>query len=151
MCQLDSLNTCSLATQVALPELDQGVEIIEISRLMDEYFKGLYNANAEKLREIFHPTANLQSQNLRLTRNEWLHRVVNRPIPSEINESYAYKILNIDIQGEQAMVKIECPLLGNLYIDFLSLLKEQGQWKIVNKMYANTPDNYKSQPNIGEE
>ncbi|MBL4828397.1 MAG: nuclear transport factor 2 family protein, partial [Aliivibrio sp.] len=56
MCQLYSPNACSLATQVVLHELDQGVEIIEITRLMNEYFEGLYNANAEKLREIFHPT-----------------------------------------------------------------------------------------------
>ena len=65
--------------------------------------------------------------------------------------NFAPKIINIDILGEQAMVKAECPLLGNFYIDFLSLLKEKGQWKIVNKMYSNAPDNYQRQPNIGEQ
>ena len=126
-------------------------DLIEITRLLNEYFEGLYNADEKQLRKVFHPTANLQSQGLRLTRDEWLHRVVNRAIPSEIIESYHYKIINIDILGEQAMVKAECPLLGNFYIDFLSLLKEKGQWKIVNKMYSNAPDNYQRQPNIGEQ
>jgi len=125
-------------------------DLIEITRLLNEYFEGLYNADEKQLRKIFHPTANLQSQGLRLTRDEWLHRVVNRAIPKEINESYSYKIINIDILAEQAMAKVECPLLGNFYIDFLSLLKEKGQWKIVNKMYSNAPDNYQRQPNTGE-
>ncbi|WP_428356800.1 nuclear transport factor 2 family protein [Methyloprofundus sp.] len=125
-------------------------DLIEITRLLNEYFEGLYNADTKRLRQVFHPTANLQSQGLRLTRDEWLHRVVNRAIPSEINESYRYKIINIDILGEQAMAKVECPLLGNFYIDFLSLLKEKGQWTIVNKMYANAPENYQRQSNTGE-
>ncbi|MBL4821792.1 MAG: DDE-type integrase/transposase/recombinase [Gammaproteobacteria bacterium] len=93
-------------------------ELIEIARLINEYFEGLHNADAKQLRKIFHPTANLQSQGLRLTRDEWLHRVVNRSIPSELNESYSYQIINIDVLGEQAMVKVECPLFGNLYIDW---------------------------------
>lgn len=125
-------------------------DLIEIARLINEYFEGLYNADAKQLREVFHPTANLQSQGLRLTRDEWLHCVVNRAIPSKINESYSYQIINIDILGEQAMVKVECPLLGNFYIDFLSLLKEQAQWRIVNKMYSSAPDNYQRQSNTGE-
>lgn len=125
-------------------------DLIEITRLLNEYFEGLYNADEKQLRKVFHPTANLQSQGLRLTRDDWLHRVVNRAIPKEINESYSYKIINIDILGEQAMAKVECPLLGNFYIDFLSLLKEKGQWKIVNKMYANAPEGYQRQPNTGE-
>jgi len=125
-------------------------DLIEITRLLNEYFEGLYNADTKRLRKVFHPTVNLQSQGLRLTRDEWLHRVINRSIPSEINESYSYKIINIDILGEQAMAKVECPLLGDFYIDFLSLLKEKGQWKIVNKMYANAPENYQRQSNTGE-
>ena len=125
-------------------------DLIEITRLLNEYFEGLYNADEKQLRKIFHPTANLQSQGLRLTRDEWLHRVVNRATPKDINESDRYKIINIDILGEQAMAKVECPLLGNFYIDFLSLLKEKGQWKIVNKMYANVPENYQRQSNTGE-
>jgi len=125
-------------------------DLIEVTRLINEYFEGLYNADAEQLRKVFHPTANLQSQGLRLTRDEWLHRVVNRAIPSATNENYSYRMINIDIVGAQAMVKVECPLLGNFYIDFLSLLKEQGQWSIVNKMYSHAPDHYQRQSNAGE-
>ena len=124
-------------------------DLIEITQLLNEYFEGLYNADEKLLRKVFHPTANLQSQGLRLTRDDWLHRVVNRAIPSEIDESYSYKVINIDLLGEQAMAKVECPLLGSFYIDFLSLLKEKAQWKIVNKMYSNAPDNYQ-RPNTGE-
>jgi len=35
------------------------------------------------------------------------------------------------------MVKLECPLFEYCYIDFLGLLKEDGRWKIVTKMYTD--------------
>jgi hypothetical protein len=35
------------------------------------------------------------------------------------------------------MVKVKCPLFDFNYVDFLGLLKEQGQWLIVNKMYSD--------------
>ncbi len=37
---------------------------------------------------------------------------------------------------DQAMAKVDVPLLAAHFIDFLGLLKEDGTWKIVNKMYT---------------
>jgi len=49
---------------------------------------------------------------------------------------YAFKVLSLDIEGDQAMAKVDVPLLAAHFIDFLGLLKEDGKWKIVNKMYT---------------
>lgn len=34
------------------------------------------------------------------------------------------------------MVKVACPLPHGNFTDYLGFLKEDGVWKIVNKMYA---------------
>ena len=105
--------------------------------LVNEYFDGLYEADVEKLRRIFHEDAYLKAPGLRRSLNEWLELVASRAIPKVVGEAYDFKILSVDMQGEQAMVKVECPLLGNFYVDFLGFLKENGRWLIVNKMYAD--------------
>ena len=105
--------------------------------LVNEYFDGLYEADVEKLRRIFHEDAYLKAPGLRRSLNEWLELVASRSIPKVVGEAYDFKILSVDMQGEQAMVKVECPLLGNFYVDFLGFLKENGRWLIVNKMYAD--------------
>jgi len=108
-----------------------------IVALVNEYFDGLYEADVEKLKRIFHEDAYLKAPGLRRSRNQWLELVASRPIPKEVGEAYDFKILSVDVLGKQAMVKVECPLLGNFYVDFLGFLKESGRWLIVNKMYTD--------------
>ena len=111
-------------------------EII-IKQIMQDYFDGLHFADVKKLDAIFHGDVVLKAPDLRRTKSAWLEAVANRPIPNKENQSYRYKILSIDIVATQAMVKLECPLFEHFYIDFIGLLKENGQWKIVNKMYCD--------------
>lgn len=112
-------------------------EAVEL--VLRDYFDGLHHADVKKLRAIFHRDAALQAPGIRRSREEWLRLVGSRPVPIEQGADYTYRVLFVEIIGDQAMVKLFCPLLGNCYIDFLGLLKESGQWRIVNKMYADCP------------
>ncbi|WP_286238821.1 nuclear transport factor 2 family protein [Neptuniibacter halophilus] len=105
--------------------------------LVQDYFSGLHYAEVTKLDAVFHPDAVLKAPGLRRTKKAWLEKVSNREIPAELNMPFDYRILSVDLLNEQAMVKVYCPLPGRQYIDFLGLLKEQGRWMIVNKMYAD--------------
>jgi len=107
-----------------------------IEELLQNYFDGLYEGDVEKLRNIFHDDAWLKGNNFRKSRDEWLEAVANRPIPKKEGMDYAFKVLSLDIEGDQAMAKVDVPLLAAHFIDFLGLLKEEGKWKIVNKMYT---------------
>lgn len=107
-----------------------------IASLLQDYFDGLYEADTEKLRRVFHEDVFLKAPGLRRSREEWLDAVDSRPVPRLEGHPYAFNILSIEVIGEQAMAKVECPLLGHYYIDYLGFLKENGIWKIVNKMYA---------------
>ena len=107
-----------------------------ITELLKSYFDGLYDGDVDKLRLIFHEDAWLKGNNYRKTRNEWLDAVASRPIPRDEGMEYNFNIQAIEIIGDQAMAKVDVPLLAAHFIDFLGLLKEDGQWKIVNKMFT---------------
>ncbi len=105
--------------------------------LLEQYFEGLHHGNVEKLTAIFHPRCQLQAPGIRRSRDEWLTLVAMRESPAKRGDPFNYRILSIDIQGEQAMAQVDCPLLGSRFTDYLGLLYESGEWKIVNKMYAD--------------
>jgi len=108
-----------------------------VERIVKDYFAGLHHADLTKLRNIFHPDAYLKAPGLRRNLDEWLELVSKREVPAQRGDPEGFKILSMDVMHEQAMVKVLCPLLGRIYVDFLGLLKENGQWLIVNKMYAD--------------
>lgn len=97
-----------------------------VRALIDEYFNGLH-----------HPDTVLKAPGLRRSLNEWLELVKTRAVPAEQGSVYGYRLLSLDIVEAQAMVKVLCPLFDRVYIDYLGLLKEEGCWRIVNKMYAD--------------
>lgn len=108
-----------------------------INKLTETYFKGLHFADTKALDRIFHDDVILAAPGIRRTKTEWLALVSSRPVPAKEGHPYRYKVLGIDIVGNQAMVKVHCPLLGSNFIDFLGLLKENEKWMFVTKMYAD--------------
>lgn len=108
-----------------------------IHLILQAYFEGLHDGDSAKLRPIFHPQAQLQAPGLRRSLEEWLELVDERISPARRGDAYAYRVLSLEVLGDQAMARIDCPLLGRRYVDYLGLLREDGIWRIVNKMYAD--------------
>ena len=108
-----------------------------ITAIIQTYFHGLHNGDVTKLKSIFHQDTWLKAPGVRRSLEQWLEAVADRPIPAQQSKPFNFKILSIDVVQDQAMAKIQCPLFDFNYIDFLGLLKEQGQWLIVNKMYTD--------------
>lgn len=109
----------------------------QIETIVQSYFDGLYEGDSQKLRAQFHPDAFLKAPGIRRSLEQWLADVESRPKPVEQGQEKAFRILAMDVVKSQAMVKVSCPLFHYQYIDFLGLLKEDGNWLIVNKMYAD--------------
>ena len=109
-----------------------------ISVLLLNYFKGLHEADTQLLANITSEQLVLYSPDLRRSRDEWFAAITSRSVPLQLGDAFEYKVLSLDIVGSQAMAKLACPLLGHNYIDFIGLLKEHGQWKIISKMYCDT-------------
>lgn len=110
---------------------------IAVMHIVSEYFHGLYHGDVKRLRKIFHHDAYLKAPNLRRCLEEWLLAVEQRASPESLAQDFKCRLLSIEIIKDQAMVKLECPLFEHSYVDFLGLLKENGQWLIVNKMYTD--------------
>ena len=107
-----------------------------IHAMVDEYFTGLHQGDATRLAALFHPECVLKAPGLWRSRDKWLADVASRSVPHEIEHPWNYQIIWLELEGDQAMVKVNCPLPHGHFIDYLGLLHENGVWKIVSKMYA---------------
>lgn len=131
--------SCQIAKEsVVKPIFQQTVGHFEtIMTQVRTYFDGIHYGDTTALRTIFHQDAILKAPGLRRTLQEWFDAIETRPIPAEQGAAYDYNVMSIEIIGNQAMAKVYCPLFGHEYVDYLGFLLEEGQWLIVNKMYAD--------------
>ena len=126
------MNALAEQTPVASDQSDDEA----IIGLLNDYFDGLYEGDVDKLRNLFHDDAWLKGNDYRKTRDEWLEAVANRPVPRDEGMEFNFNIVSLEIVDDQAIAKVDVPLLAAHFVDFLGLLKEDGQWRIVNKMFT---------------
>lgn len=109
----------------------------KVRSIINRYFQGLYTGNVDDLNTLFQDDTWLITPNGRRSKYQWLRDVEGRATPVERQQSYDFEILSVDIVKNQAMVKVYCPLFEFKYIDFLGLIKTEGEWLIVSKMYTD--------------
>ncbi|MBT2325877.1 nuclear transport factor 2 family protein [Variovorax paradoxus] len=109
--------------------------------VLQRYFDGLYRGNADLLRGVFHPQARLfgevKGEILLRELEPYLQLVASRLSPVDNGEAQRMKVLALQIHGAIALATVQCDLLGFNYVDQLSLLKQDGRWTIVNKLYTH--------------
>ena len=111
-----------------------------IEAVIQTYLDGLYEGNADKLAQAFHPTSALAQANdgkLQVTpRDAWFDMVRSRPSPMANGLARHDEILTIDIAGPtMAFVKVKCQIPPRFFTDQLSLLKIDGRWQIAQKVF----------------
>ncbi|RLU02964.1 MAG: nuclear transport factor 2 family protein [Ketobacter sp.] len=107
-----------------------------IREMLERYFQGLHQGDAGLLKPLFHSDCVLKAPGLRRSRDTWLADVLTRPVPAAQGHPWRYQVIWLEVLGEQAMAKVNCPLPHGHFMDYLGFLKEAGEWRIVNKMYA---------------
>jgi hypothetical protein len=112
-----------------------------ILKLLQQYLDGLYAGNVASLREVFDPDAALygevKGETFRKPLDVYLGAVANRNSAQAMEEPYRMRILSVEVVGEMASAKVHVPMLGSNFYNFLSMLKRNGRWAIVNKLYAH--------------
>jgi hypothetical protein len=113
----------------------------EIAAALRPYFDGLYEGDAEKMREIFHPRCLLYSapqERLDVVELEtYLARVKARPSPKSLGQARFDAILAITAAAEgAALATLRTARAPRLYTDYLSLLRVDGRWWIVAKTFS---------------
>jgi hypothetical protein len=111
-----------------------------VEAVIQHYFDGLHEGDADKLGAIFHPSADLRWQEngqLRiLTVPDWLDVVRKRPSAKSEGKARNDFILTIDRSDDAtAFVKARCQLPPRYFTDYLVAMKLAGGWQIVSKAY----------------
>lgn len=118
-------------------DLHQKSEEAAVEATINLYFEGILEYDADKLREAFHTEAHIMAvfPNGTFDRpfEQWVG-FTNGQAPADVS-TYKNEIVSIDIAGNAATVKTDLQWPTVHYIDYLNLLKIDGQWKIVNKIF----------------
>lgn len=100
------------------------------------YFDGIMNYDVESLERAFHADAyllaSLPTRFYRAPFQEWKNFTQGEAPDATGREN---RIVSIDVVGNAAVVKTDLDWPRIHYVDYLSLLKIDGQWKIVNKIW----------------
>jgi len=114
-------------------------ELNVILETVKVYYDGHHYGDLEKLEQAFHPNCyivgHFDGALEYLVRDEYLEWVKEQKAPAEIGEAYALDVVSIDLAGTAATVKIVDGYLGYRYTEYLSTIKIDDQWVIVNKAY----------------
>lgn len=112
----------------------------EVAALMQVYFDGLYYSDTQRLRHAFHPEAVYATASngepLILRMDEYFDIVDSRPSPASRGEPREDHILSIEFAGPvTAAVKLRCSIPPKYFIDLLSLIRVNGRWQIIAKVF----------------
>lgn len=108
------------------------------------YFDGLRNRDVESLKKAFHADAKLYTVDKtgaldEMNQEKWYTRIRPSAQNPDARWEVDANIASLEINGNTAVAKtiVEFPRVQ--FTDYLSLLKLNGEWKIVNKIYSAKP------------
>lgn len=114
----------------------------DVMKTVNTYIKNTYTGNADGMKTVFHKQA-LVAGDLPHTKvygdtASFLHDL--KTIPSMASQKIDYKsnVTYINVQGNVANVTLEESNLfgGSDFVNFLNLVKEDGEWKIAAKFFT---------------
>lgn len=109
------------------------------------YLDGLYEGDTKKLRQTFHEVSHLHSladgKVSDLPLEDWCKLVEGRASPKSQNFGRELeRIVRVEESAPNcANVTLTCAVPGRFFTDHLSLLKADGRWQIVNKVFHSRP------------
>ena len=117
----------------------KNTDLDKITQTVQYYFDGMYHSDTESLKKAFDPDAFLhgyfEGRLVHLPFNDWIKQVESRPAPSKSGEAYDMKIVSVDMTENIALVKVFDLYMGKYFTDYLSLIKVEDNWVIMNKMF----------------
>ena len=113
-----------------------------IETVVQLYIDGASKGDAPKLKQAFHEKGwmfgSIAGQRFDAPFATMIQEVTANPLDSD--GSYKGRIISVDQTGEAAIATVEeSGCWGNLsFVDYFTLAKIDGTWKIVNKVFAHT-------------
>jgi hypothetical protein len=119
-------------------------EFQEVVQLLQTYFDGLYFSDTSRLAGVFHPKARYvtatEDQLVDLGIGEYLSLVAARTPPASREEQRRDGIVAIEFAGSRtAFARVNCAIGPKYFTDFLTLIRSDGQWRIIAKVFHHEP------------
>lgn len=117
-----------------------GAEFEAVAAVLQDYFDGLHHSDTQRLRRVFHPRALYACATdgtlLALSMDDYFPIVDRRASPASRGEARTDRILAIEFAGPvTALARVTCSILPKHFIDLLTLVKLEGRWQIIAKVF----------------
>jgi len=104
------------------------------------YFECMFESSSEKTHQAFHPnakiTGELGGRLQEMSVDDFAGFVAAQlPSPKDQGEKERLEILSLDIAGNTAVARVRDDYLGSTFLDTLSFLQTNDQWRIYNKLF----------------
>jgi len=131
----------AVAAGIGLRVTAQSAEEAAVRAALENYFRGHATGQGEHFRKIFHPDSKLfavrDGKYWQSTSEEYIARA---PGKAPADEAQRKRVIeSVDITGNAAMAKIVLDYPQVKFTDYMSLLKVDGEWKIINKTFHAEP------------
>ncbi len=126
------LMICSASTAFS-----QKSDYEQIEKVLWHYIDGDTNKDYETLKKSFHQNATMKYVSSKTGYTEFNALEAFKSIIGKKPETdRVSRIEYINIAGRAANAKIEVVYPGAVIVDYISLLKVEGEWKIVSKIFS---------------
>ena len=112
----------------------------EFSEAVQRYFDLMYDCDVSRFDQVFHPTAQLhgvRGGSLTMWPAAKYREILSkREAPKTAGAPREEQILMIDFTSpNQALAKVRVRIHQNVFVDYLTFLKIDGEWKITAKAF----------------
>ena len=112
----------------------------QIRNVIQLYIDSMNESNPDKVKQVFHSNAKvvgyLHGDFMEMSVDDFAGFVESQqPSPKEKGEDVVFEILSLEKEGTTALVKIRDKYLGITFLDTLSFIKFEGEWKLYNKLF----------------
>ena len=120
--------------------IDQTQDQQDIATTIQTYFECMFEASAEKTHAAFHPNAKITGYTpdglVELSVTDFANMVASTsPSPKEQGHEAYLEIVSLEIAGDTAVAQVRDDYLTARYLDTLSFLRSDGEWRIYNKLF----------------
>jgi hypothetical protein len=132
-----ALAALALCAAAWLPARADGAEEQAVRQAIEHYFRGHATGQGEHFRKVFHTDSKLfavrEGKFWQLTSEEYIARAPGKAPDDEAKRKRTVE--SVDVTGNAAVAKVVLDYPNVKFTDYMSLLKIDGEWKIVNKTF----------------
>jgi len=108
------------------------------------YFEGVRNSDTALAHKAFHPSVDKMSfvrdgRLVERTIPDWLASIAERAPKPPQPDTFPRRVVSVDVSHDAAVAKLQIRYADAMVTDYMSLLKVDGQWVIVGKIFDRHP------------